>query len=163
MELKLEPRDSMRGARVMCEYYPEATGKEILELVEHDKKCHELYIQQGQEKVRAFAKKINDAGALFYKGRFGLDQRFFYKLSNATVTDKGEIYGTVEHIVCFLGEKGDVCEGRIKIETKKDEFKTFENLGLSMYEKTTEEDYNKVLAHLQSMADFWERFEEDVR
>ena len=151
IKLKLEPKDSYREARVMCECYPEATGKEILELVEHDKKCHELYIQNGQEEVRAFAKKINDSGALYYKGRFGLDQRYYYKISNAEVTDEGRIYADVEKVVCFLGGERD----DIKIEKRSKEHKSLSNYSLGNEKETTQEDWDKVTKYLESVSDFW--------
>ena len=160
-DLKLEPRDSYRDARVMCQYYPDATGKEILELVEHDKKCHELYVQRGQEEVRAFAKRINDAGAIYYKGRFGLDQRFFYKVSDAKVYDDGTLVGSVDSLVCFLGETG-VCEGRINIELKTDKFGKLENYGFEVYTETTEEEYNEALGYLRGVSKFWEKYDEDT-
>jgi len=164
MDLKLEPRESQRDARVMCECYPEATGKEILELVAHDRKCHELYIQKGQEKVRAFAKSINDAGAIYYKGRFGYDQRYYYKISNAEVESTGQIYADVEKIVCFIGDKqgrgGITHKDRIQIEKEEKEFKSLRNFSLENEKETTKEDWDKICKHLEALNDFWEEIKE---
>ncbi len=161
-DLKLEPRDGWRGAELMCQEYPNATGKEILELVEHDKKCSRLWIERGQQKVRDFAKRINDAGALYYKGRFGLDQRFFYKVYNASVDDNGRITASVDSIVCFLGEKRDVMEGRVNIELTLDKHADLSNYGLKSYTETTEEEYNEALGYLRGVSKFWEKYDEDT-
>lgn len=158
---KLEPREGIRAIDYLCRLFPDKTGTELLAIHEHDKKCYELYMQKGQEKVRAFAKRINDAGALYYKGRFGMDQRYFYKVYNATVESNGAIYANVDSLVCFLGEKGDVSEGRISIKLEVEKYKDLSTYGLSVREETTEEDYNEALSHLREVSKFWEKFKED--
>jgi hypothetical protein len=158
---KLEPREGIRAIDYLCLLFPDKTGTELLAIHEHDKKCHELYMQKGQEEVRAFAKRINDAGAIYYKGRFGLDQRFFYKVSNAKVYDDGTLVGSVDSLTCFLGEDRDVFEGRINIELKTDKFERLDNYGFDMCTETTEEEYNEALGYLRGVSKFWEKFDED--
>jgi len=158
MDLKLEPRDSYRDARVMCECYPEATGEEILKLVAHDKKCHELYIQKGQEKVRAFADKINKAPQ-YYKGRFGLDQRYFYKVSNAKVYADGTLVATVEKIVVFIGgEHGVIKEGCFSFEKKISELADVDKYGLGMCMEINQKEWDKLNEYCIGVTKFWDDF-----
>ncbi len=159
--MKLEPKDSIRSIEYLCQLFPDKTAKEILDIREHDKKCHELWLHKGQEKVRAFEKKINDAGALYYKGRFGLDQRYFYKVYNANVDEQGNIYASVDSMVCFLGESRGVCEGRIHIELREDRYKDLDKFSLNNEKLTTKEEYEEMLSYLRGVSKFWEKYEED--
>lgn len=159
--LKLEPRDSYRDARVMCQYYPDATGKEILELVEHDMKCHRLWIEQGQEKVRAFAKRVNDAGGIYYRGRFGIDQRYFYKVSNVEVTDRGDLYADVEKIVAFMGDQGSgkAFEGRMRIEYENEGHTSISNYSLENEKEVPKEQWDAAFKYISETKQFWDDIE----
>lgn len=154
-KLKLEPLDSWRSVEYLCKLYPEKTAKEIIELSEHEKKCYELYLQNKNSKKLELIDKIN-AGALYYKGRFGLDQRFFYKISGATLSDDA-IYARVEKIVVFLGDDGDVVpKGNITIEKEIEKFTSLENYGLSIYQETTAEEWESLESYLRNVSAFWD-------
>lgn len=153
--LKLEASSSWRRADYLCELYPELTAKEIIILRDHEKKCFELWeveqVQEQHDKV----KEINDAGALYYKGRFGVDQRYYYKIYDAQVMGK-EVYATIEKIVVFLGCEGSVIsEGRLTMEKKVNELTKLTDYHLSLEHVTTEAQWNELNEYLQNVAQFW--------
>lgn len=163
-KLKLEPRDSYRGMDTLCRQFPEKTGKEIMELYEHDLKCHRLWIERGQEKIRAFAKRVNDAGAIYYRGRFGLDQRYFYKVSNVEVSDRGDLYADVEKIVTFMGDQGSgkAFEGRIHIEYENEGHTSISNYSLENEKEVPKEQWDAIYEYLNATKKFWEDIEWNI-
>ncbi|MEK6829818.1 MAG: hypothetical protein AABY15_06895 [Nanoarchaeota archaeon] len=155
MKLKLEPKDSWTSVETLTRENPDKTGKEILELHEHSKKCYALWVKQQNQEQYDLVDRIN-AQPLYYKGRFGLDQRFFYKISDARL-DEGKVFATVEKIVVFLGsERGVVKEGEVKIERCEKTYQDLDKYGLDMYTETTKSEWDKVGNYLTGVAKFWE-------
>ena len=153
--MKLEPKDSWTAVETLTRQYPDKTGKEILELHEHSKKCYGLFLKQQNQKQYDLVDRIN-AQPLYYKGRFGLDQRFFYKFSNAQL-ENGKVFATVEKIVVFIGcDRGVVKKGEVKIEKSEKTFQELDKYGLEMYTETTKSEFDKVDKYLHGIAKFWE-------
>ena len=157
--MKLEPKDSMRAIEYLCQLYPKKTGKEILEISEHDKKCHELWIRNKHKYKNDLIDKIN-AETQYYKGRFGTDQRYFYKVSNAQLSGE-TIRVTVEKVVVFLGDKGDVLkEGNIQIEKTIDSYADFDDYRFEIEKKTTKDEWDGVVNYLRGVSKFWNDIKE---
>lgn len=151
---KITPKEYTRSIEVIIQENPNLTGKEILAEQEYDKACFELWKTNINKKQLDFIDDINTNGG-YYKGRFGTDQRFYYKITDAQL-DGNRIYANVENIVVFLGAKGGVVsEGNINVEKRKKEFTSLVTYDLEMYTRTTKEDYEQICDYLLGIAKFW--------
>jgi hypothetical protein len=144
----------MRSIEYLIQLFPDKTGKELLAIQKQDKLDDEKKFQESRKKELAIIEDYNKNGA-YFKGRFGLDQRYYYKVTNVRfVGDK--LYCDVEKIVVFLGEKGDVCQDRINIERSFKEHEDFDTYYFQGCTRVTKEDYDKVNNYLLDVAQFWE-------
>lgn len=145
----------MRSIEYLAQLFPDKTGKELLEIQLNDKKEDEKEYQKANKAKLAFIEDINQNGG-YYKGRFGIDQRFFYCFTDLQIIS-GIVYGSVERITVFLGEKNSVVrEGEIRIEKSFNEMKEIENYGLSMYSRIEKREYDSLVEYLNNVSKFWE-------
>ena len=155
MKRKVTPKDHTRSIELILRDNPNMTGKEILEEQKHDEACFALWKENRDKDKLDFIKDINTNGG-FYKGRFGLDQRFYYKVTNASLQG-ARVMAEVETVVVFLGcERGAVKVGDINIEKRKKTYEDLDNYDLHGYTRTTKEDFEKVVKYLNDIAKFWE-------
>ncbi len=102
----------MRSIEALVRQFPEKTGAEILVIQKQDKIEDQKKYDIIHAKELAWIKDINGNGG-FYKGRFGLSQRFFYNVTNAQHIN-GTIICDVEIIMAFFGApNGSVKEGEV--------------------------------------------------
>jgi len=150
----------MRSIGYLIQLFPEKTGKEILEIQAQDKLEDEKEYQKENESKLKWIEDINTNGG-FFKGRFGIDQRFFYKVSNCLLETSGEIRCDVEKIVVFLGSERDVVKnGNIHIEKKSSEYADADKYGFNIYDRVTEKEWNEVNSYLEGIEKFWNDIKE---
>jgi hypothetical protein len=97
----------------------------------------------------------------FFKGTFGLQQKYFYNISNVVVDD-GELRGDVEKIVCFFGNdlKNHVIKGNeFQIEKIQKGTDWLGNYGLSDLERITETEYNTFVDVINNLQTYWKSCE----
>lgn len=137
----------MRALEYLIRLYPNKTGKEILEIQAQDKlKDEELYQSANREKL-SLIEDINTNGG-YYRGVFGLTQRFYYSFSNLRLTE-GKIYCDVIRLTCFFENTGAI----LNCEIREESWKEFENYGVSIYEKVTKEDFDKAVSYFTNSKD----------
>jgi len=104
-----------------------------------------LDAEEFENRNRAKLDLINDINTNggFYRGRFGMDQRFYYSFKNLQLMSTA-IYCDVTTLVTFYQDNGT-----IHIEYREETFKAFENYGVEIYEKITKSDFDKAYELLQ--------------
>ena len=112
------------------------------------------YQKENESKLK-WIEDINTNGG-YFRGRFGMDQRFFYKVTNCLLETSGEIRCDVEKIVVFMGkDRSVVPDGSIHIEKKTSEYTDADKYGFNIYERVTEKEWNEVLTYLEGIEKFW--------
>ena len=145
----------MRSLEYLAQLYPNKKAKELLAIQAKEKEADEKEYQKRHKETLEAIEDINTNGG-YYKGRFGSDQRFYYNVTNARL-EGDKVYATVESIVVFLGDGRSVVKaGDVSIRKETKEFADLGNYALDMYQRTTKEDYNEVLAYLLGLAKYWE-------
>jgi len=95
----------MRGIEYLVQSYPDKTGKEILAIQAQEKLDDLKEFEEINKKKLAFMKDINENGG-YYRGRFGLDQHYFYHVFDMEMDNHGNITMKVEKIVLFYNNDG---------------------------------------------------------
>lgn len=145
----------MRSIEYLVELFPEKTGKELLKIQAQDKMEDEKAYKKENESKLKWIEDINTNSG-FFRDRFGIDQRFFYKVSNCLLETSGEVRCNVEKIVVFLGSDRDVVKhGNINIEKKSSKYADANEYEFNMYERVTEKEWNEVNSYLESVEKFW--------
>lgn len=145
----------MRSIEYLIQLFPDKTGKELLEIQEQDKLEDEKKYQKENESKLKWIEDINTNGG-YFRGRFGLDQRFFYKVTKCLLKTSGEIRCDVEKIVILMGKDRNVLpDESIHIEKKNSEYVNADKYGFNIYERVTEKEWNEVLTYLENIEKFW--------
>lgn len=139
----------MRSLDYLIQLFPDKTGKELLEIRNQDKQEDADEFKKIHANKLAIIEDINTNGG-FYKGKFGLDQHFYYSFSNMHLI-KDNIYCDVNEVVAFF----ELVNNKTSIENRKQALQSFENYGVNMYERVTKEEFDKAVAYLESFKDFW--------
>lgn len=150
----------MRSIEYLVQLFPEKTGAEIMEIQKQDKLNDEKEFQEKNKEKLKFIEEININGG-FYKGRFGVDQRYYYNVTNLELID-GQIYFDVEKVTVFLGdgEKNDSLKRR-SVEYKKKEMQNYDQYMFdSMCERTTKEEWDKLITYIDTISEFWDDIKE---
>lgn len=144
----------MRSIETILRQFPHLTGTEILALQEEDKKQDKVDYLKNHAEMLDTIDDYNINGA-YFKGTFGKDQYFYYRVSNIRLTDEGTVLGEVEKIVCF---------DKIGSLTVERELKGGENLGnygLEHLKRISEEDFEGFTAYLENIfPTFWEKIDQ---
>lgn len=144
----------MKSLEYLLQLHPDKTAKEILAIQAKEKADDDKQQKLFYKKQLDFIKDLNSNGG-YYKGRFGADQRFYYKITNVTFA-AGNIYADVEKIVVFLGVKnGSVQKGDIHIEKTTKIYQNLQTYDLDNNHRTTKTDYEKLCKYLEDIAKFW--------
>ena len=141
----------MRSIETLVREFPEKTGSQILDIQEADKLIDEKNYQEENKEKLKWIEDINTNGG-FFRGRFGSDQRFYYKVTNCLLESCGSVYCDVEKIVVFLGkDKND----RLNIERRMSSYTNADTYGFNVYERVTEKEWNEVNTYLEGVEKFW--------
>ena len=144
----------MRSLDFLVRTYPNKTCAEILQIMEEER---QVELQQFEKRNRAnieWMNEININGG-YFKGRFGLDQRFYYKVTDVSMEGE-QLFGTVTKVVVYLGGS-IVQEPKIEVCTKT--FQKLENYGFGMYTRTTKYDWDEVNQYIKNIEKFWKDLE----
>lgn len=136
----------MRALEYLVQLYPDKTGKELLEIQAQEKAEQEEQFKKANAKKLAIIEDINTNGG-YYRGTFGLTQRFYCSFSNLRMVE-GKIICDCIHLTCFF-ENHSIFNCEIREET----WKEFENYGTSIYERITKEDFNKAVGYFSNSKD----------
>lgn len=142
----------MRDLNYLIQLFPEKTGKEILEIQAQDKLDDEKEYQKKNEKKLKWIEDINTNGG-FFRGRFGIDQRFFYKVTNCELSTDSTIMCDVEQIVVFL-------DGNISVTSTKEIYVDASHYEFDIYERVTEKEWNDVHTYVVGIEKFWSDIKE---
>ena len=152
-------RDSIRTIECIVRDHPELTGKEVLALHEQDKKEHEEYLIKKHQDKHDWLTDINTNGG-YFRGTFGLCQRYYYKVSNVQLDENtGRFWGSVEKLLAFHDDgsgRGTMKNGKFQVELMKDEYTELTDYHLSLEDRVTKEDWDKVITYMNAMTElFW--------
>lgn len=146
----------MRSIETLVREYPNKTGTQILDIQEADKLKDELEYQEYNKIQLAFVNKINtDSG--YYRGKFGVNQHYYYRVYNALLDTNGTIYVDVEKIVLFVGSpNGVVKDNEMRFERRVDTYSDASKYSFGNEEEVTVKEWDKVNTYLDNIATlFW--------
>lgn len=160
----------MESLEYLIQQYPDKTGRELLEIQNQQKLDEENKIKERNKKKLEFAEDLNTNGG-YFKGAFGYDQRYIYKVTNVEVDDDGYVSGDVEEIVFhFLHDhqgRNSTFNGKVEMSIKEKEQANLESYGIlyeddKMLMRCTEEEYNKLKSYIINVdAEFFHDFISD--
>lgn len=149
----------MRALEVLMELYPNKTAKEILEIQEQDKTKDQKDFEERNKKKLEFINDINTNGG-YYRGKFGLDQYYYYRVFNLIMNNNGSVYMSVESIVLFYNNDGRkdtiVKPNEIRLEKRLKEYCDLDQYSLEHEERITETEWNYINNYLNNIHNlFW--------
>lgn len=149
----------MRSIETLAREYPDKTAKELFEIQEQDKLEDQKEFEKHNAKKLAFIKDINENGG-YFKGRFGLDQHYYYHVYNMKMESSGEVYMDVEKIVLFYNPTDNTRQvtrpNEIRIERRTSTCENLDRYGLSFEKRTNENDWDAINNYLNAMSEmFW--------
>lgn len=151
---KLIPQDFTRSLEVIIRDNPKMTGEEILAEQVYDRACFELFQVNKNKAKLDLIKDINTNGG-FYKGKFGLEQHYYYNITKARLEGQ-VVIADVEKIVVFLGtERGVVSVGDFKMYKETKTYQDLRTYSLELCKRTTKKDYDKICEYLNNVSKFW--------
>jgi hypothetical protein len=119
----------MRSLEYLMQLYPNKTAKQILAIQAQEKLADKKAEDKRNKKALAYIKDINTNGG-YYKGKFGFDQYYYYRLFNLRL-EFHKIMIDVETITLFCNTtdfKNLVTkQGEIHLERRTQEYKELDN------------------------------------
>jgi len=147
----------MRTIETLARQYPDKTGKELLEIQQQDKIEDQKEFEELHQKKINFVNDIKKNGG-YFKGTFGLDQRFMYHITDIRLDEKGKVYVDVENITIFLGHnRGVVKENDFSFEKRTDRYKDASTYGFGHYERIDEKEWNELIEYIRGVDKFWSK------
>jgi len=152
----------MRALEYLVQLYPDKTGKEILEIQVQEKLDDQKEFEETNKKKLAFMKDINENGG-YYRGRFGLDQHYYYRVFDMEMDDQGNITMKVEKIVLFYnpkdGHKHTVTyAGSMQLDRKIKDYQHYDQYELEDRERVTVKEWDAINKYLDVMSKlFWDK------
>lgn len=139
--------------------HPDKTAKQILAIQAKEKAADLKAENKRNAKVLAFMADLNTNGG-YYRGRFGLDQHYYYKITNLRMVGN-EVMLDAESIVLFCNHDGHtntVCKpNEIRLERKVKEMGVLSQYCLDSRERVTVKEWDEICAYLDAMSGlFWE-------
>jgi hypothetical protein len=149
----------MRSLEYLIRLYSDKTAKEILAIQEQDKLADQIEFDLRNEKKLAFIKDINTNGG-YYRGKFGLDQHYFYHIYNMKMDEKGNIQMNVDKLVLFCNNDNHkhivTKAGEIHFERRTKEYEDFDQYDLDDRERVTVKEWEAVNKYVDDMSKlFW--------
>jgi len=137
--------------------YPNKTAKQILAIQAQEKLADKKAEDKRNKKALAYIKDINTNGG-YYKGKFGFDQYYYYRLFNLRL-EFHKIMIDVETITLFCNTtdfKNLVTkQGEIHLERRTQEYKELDNF-IGDEERVTVKEWNELNHYINAMEKlFW--------
>lgn len=146
----------MRSIETLVREFPNLTGHKILEIQKQDKLEDEKEFQKEHQKDLDIIKDINENGG-YYRGRFGVDQYFYYNFFNV-ILENNVIYCDCEHLTLFSGEGKQAVTDNFTLEIRTEQYKTLENYGINFYERVTKKEWDEIVNYFKKTpTKFWKR------
>jgi hypothetical protein len=148
----------MKSLEYLMRLHPNKTAKEILAIQAKEKAADLKAEQKRNAKVSAFMTDINTNGG-YYRGRFGLDQHYYYNVRNMRMCGN-EVMMDVDKIILFCNPDGHlhtVCKpNEIHIDREFKEMAVLSQYGLDDRERVTVKEWNEINAYLDAIQRlFW--------
>jgi hypothetical protein len=147
----------MRDLGYLVQLFPDLTGKELMEIQRKDKEADEFEYQQEMKAELDMIKDINTNGG-YYRGRFGIDQHYYYNFTNLRIEHK-TVYCDCETLVMFTGEGERSTTKDFTVRIEKREYKEFDKYGIDIpeyVERVTKKEWDEVVNYLKKSAElFW--------
>jgi hypothetical protein len=149
----------MRAIEYLMELYPEKTGAEILAIQEQDKLDDQKAYEKRNAKKLTFIEDINTNGG-YYRGRFGLDQHYFYRVFDLKMEATGEIVMQVESLVLFCNDTNETNHvtrpNEVNLERRLRTYERLDQFGLEDEKRVTKADWDAVNDYVNQMSKlFW--------
>jgi hypothetical protein len=149
----------MRSIELLVREYPYLTGREILETQEQEKLKDQRAYEKRNKKKLAFIKDINENGG-FYRGRFGVDQHYYYRIFDLKMETNGEVYMQVESIVLFFNDTNDTHQvtkpNEVHLERRLRTYEKLDQFGLQQEQRVTAHEWDAVVNYINAMSQlFW--------
>jgi hypothetical protein len=147
----------MRSLEYLMQLYPNKTAKQILAIQAQEKLADKKAEDKRNKKALAYIKDINTNGG-YYKGKFGFDQYYYYRLFNLRL-EFHKIMIDVETITLFCNTtdfKNLVTkQGEIHLERRTQEYKELDNF-IGDEERVTVKEWNELNHYINAMEKlFW--------
>lgn len=149
----------MRAIELLVNTYPDKTGKEILEIQKQEELEEQKAFEKYNKRKLAYIKDLNENGA-YFRGKFGLDQHFYYRVFDLVMDEKGNVHMSIEKIVLFInldGNEHTVCKaGHIHFERNIEDYQNLNTYSLEHEERITIKEWNKLNDYLNNLPElFW--------
>lgn len=153
----------MKSIEYLIQLFPDKTGREILEIQELEKKEEEKKFQKRLAKKLSLIKDIKENGG-YFKGRFGYDQRYYYKIVDIKLESE-QIYTTVEQIIVFINEHNvkhlTTSIDTFNIEKRVDKLVRWEDYyNDPQIQRITKEEWDELNNYCFGITKFWDELEE---
>jgi hypothetical protein len=148
----------MKSLEYLMQLHPDKTATEILAIQAEEKAADLKAEQKRNAKVLAFIADLNANGG-YYRGKFGLDQHYYYKVTNLRMCGD-EVMMDVDKIVLFCnadGHQHTVCKPNcIHIDRELEKSGILSQYGLDSRERVTVKEWDEINAYLDAMSKlFW--------
>ena len=145
----------MRSLETLMQQYPDKTSHEILEIQKQDKIKDEKEFKRLNKTKMKWINDINTNGG-FFKTCISINERYYYKVSNANLTHTGIINVDVEEIIIFLGSKhGIVNKGNVFIETDCKTYIDASNYSFEYFDRITEKNWTDLEQYIRGVEKIW--------
>jgi len=148
----------MRAIECLVRDYPDKTGKEILAIQEQEKLNDQKAYEKHNRKKLAFVNDLNTNGG-YYRGRFGYDQHYFYRVYDVKMDSDGSIWANVDSVVLFINNESVpnivTRAGEVHLERRTKEFVDLDNYGLQDEQRVNKAEWDGVNAYVNNMTAFW--------
>lgn len=141
----------MRSIEYLVQLFPDKTGRELMEIQEKDRVADQFAYEQAHKKDLKLIKDINTNGG-FYRGKFGIDQLYYYSFSNM-IMEFNEIYCDCEHVVLFTGEGRVTDEFSVRIDKKT--YQQFNKYAVEMCERITIKEWEAVINYFKKVSNYF--------
>jgi hypothetical protein len=153
----------MRSIEYLAQLFPEKTGKELFEIQVEDKRQDELKYQEANKECLAIVDDIKTNGG-YFKGAFGTEQYYMYKVTNIEFDGK-QVYCVCDEIVLFDSQnidRGVLKRDSINFEIQTEKYIKFDDITL-MSIRIKEEEYNELKNYLFGVVPKFFKEEWDLR
>jgi hypothetical protein len=149
----------MRSIEYLVQCYPDKTVKEILAIQAQEKLDDQKAYEKRNAKKLAYIKDINENGG-FYRGRFGLDQHYYYRIFDLKMDSTGEVVMQVESIVFFFNDTTDTRQvtkpNEVHLERRLRTYERLDQFGLQQEQRVTAHEWDAVVNYINAMSQlFW--------